>query len=239
MLQRMKTWHRPEGWGHLVRVLAIVAFCAMIWIFIGIAEEIPGGEHVELERSIMRAFRNADGTAIGPHWLPDAVRDLTALGSAVVLILLVLLILGFLCLRRQFAAAIFIALATAGGEGLNAALKESFHRTRPDFVPHLTQVKSLSFPSGHAMAASIFYLTICAVLAQTAKKRREKIYIVAAGILLTLLTGVSRVYLGVHYPSDVVAGWAAGAAWAILCWGIAGWFDRRGKLKQTTPPAAA
>jgi undecaprenyl-diphosphatase len=228
----MKTWHRPEGWGEFVGVIAVVAFCALTWLFIGIAEEIPGGEHVELERSIMRAFRGADGGPIGPHWLPDAVRDLTALGSAVVLILLVLLILGYLCLRRQFAAALFIALATAGGEGLNTLLKESFQRTRPDFVPHLTEVKTLSFPSGHAMAASIFYLTICAVLAQTAKRRREKIYIVGAGVLLTLLTGLSRIYLGVHFPSDVVAGWAAGAAWAILCWGIARWFDRRGKLKE-------
>lgn len=228
----MKTWHRPEGWGELIRVLAIVAFCGATWLFIGIAGEVPEGQHLDLERSIMQVFRSEAGAPIGPHWLPDAVRDLTALGSAVVLILLVVLILGYLCLRRQFAAAIFIAVATAGGEGLNTLLKESFQRARPDAVAHLTAVKTLSFPSGHAMAASIFYLTICAVLAETATRRREKIYIVGAGILLTLLTGLSRVYLGVHYPSDVVAGWAAGAAWAILCWGAARWVDRRGKLKE-------
>ena len=84
------------------------------------------------------------------------------------------------------------------------------------------------------MASSIFYLTLGALLARTARRRREKIYFVCSGILLTSLIGFSRVYLGVHYPTDVLAGWSAGTAWALLCWFVADWLGRRGKLREET-----
>jgi undecaprenyl-diphosphatase len=229
----MQSWRHPEGWNELVTVLGIAIFCLATWVFIELADDAPEGDYLETERVIMELFRH-DGTGapIGPHWLPDAVRDLTGMASAIVLIVLALLILGYLCITRRYAAAALVAIATAGGEGLNTLLKDSFERPRPTITSHLVEVKTSSFPSGHSMAASIFYLTMGALLAQTAKRRREKIYIMSAAILLTLLTGVSRVYLGVHYPTDVLAGWSAGAAWAILCWFVARWFDRRGKLKE-------
>lgn len=235
MLSRVKSWRRPEGWDEFVSVLGVTVFCAATWVFIELADDAPEGDYLETERVVMEWFRHAaTGAPVGPHWLPDAVRDLTAMASAIVLILLALLILGYLCLTRRFATAALIAIATAGGEGLNALLKESFERARPAITSHLVEVKTSSFPSGHSMAASIFYLTMGALLAQTARRRREKIYLMSAAILLTLLTGVSRVYLGVHYPTDVLAGWSAGAAWAILCWFVARWLDRRGKLKEAT-----
>lgn len=233
MLTRIQSWRRPEGWNEFVAVLGIITFCAATWLFVELADDAPEGDYLEMERTIMLMFRHADtGQPIGPHWLPDAVRDVTALGSAIVLIVLALLILGYLCITRRLAAALLVAIATAGGEGLNAALKESFVRARPAITSHLTEVKTSSFPSGHSMAASIFYLTMGALLAQTARRRREKIYLMGSAILLTLLSGVSRVYLGVHYPTDVLAGWSAGAAWALLCWFVARWFDRRGKLEE-------
>lgn len=237
MLKRLKTWHRPEGWNEVVVVLGVLTFCLAAWVFIELADDAPEGDYLETERVVMEWFRH-DGTGepVGPHWLPDAVRDATALGSAIVLILLALLIVGYLCITRRFAAALLVVIATAGGEALNTILKGAFERPRPELISHLVEVKTSSFPSGHSMAGSIFYLTMGALLARTARRRREKMYLMGAAILLTVITGVSRVYLGVHYPTDVLAGWSAGTAWAILCWFVARWYDRRGQL-QPAPEA--
>ncbi|MDO8543924.1 MAG: phosphatase PAP2 family protein [Opitutaceae bacterium] len=207
------------------------ALLAAAALFVHLAMTAPVGRYLPLEQQIMHAFRNADtGTPLGPAWLHSAIRDLTALGSAVVIILLTLLIFGYLLLTRQFAAAVLLAVATAGGQGANAGLKHIFARQRPDATMHLVEVRSLSFPSGHSMAASIFYLTTGALLTQTAKRRREKVYLISSALLVTALIGCSRVYLGVHYPTDVLAGWCAGTVWALLCWAIAEWLRRRGEL---------
>jgi undecaprenyl-diphosphatase len=181
----------------------------------------------------MQAMRN-DGQPLGPVGTAAVVRDLTALGSAVVLILLTLLILGYLLIIAHYRVACLIAIATAGGQALNLTLKNAFARARPDTALHLVEVTSTSFPSGHAMASSIFYLTIGALLARTARRRREKTYLIAAALLVTFLIAFSRVYLGVHYPTDVLAGWSAGTAWALLCWFVADWLGRRGKLRAET-----
>ena len=186
----------------------------------------------------MEALRD-DGKPLGPWWFADTVRDATALGSAFVLVLMTALILGYLCLLRHYRIAVLIAAATAGGGLLNSALKNTFDRARPDGALHATKVATSSFPSGHAMAASIFYLTAGALLARTAKRRREKVYLIATAIFLTLMIAFSRVYLGVHYPTDVLAGCAAGTAWAQLCWFVADWFARRGALRKETGEQAS
>lgn len=233
MLTRLQAWWRRAGWEEFELIFALVTLGVAVGVFVEMAEDAPQGQYLATERTVMQAFRHTGtGLPIGPHWLPDAVRDLTALGSAVVLILFALLILGYLWLNRAYAATLLIAIATAGGEALNMLLKELFIRARPEITSHLVTVKTSSFPSGHAMAASIFYLTMGALLTQTASRPREKAYLMGAAILLTLLTGLSRVYLGVHYPSDVLAGWSAGTAWAILCWLVARWLRRRGALRK-------
>jgi undecaprenyl-diphosphatase len=191
------------------------------------------------ETKIMEAMRE-NGAPFGPAWLADAMRDMTALGSAAVLMLLSLMIVGYLWLSQRRRMAIFVIAAVAGGQLLNFALKNAFHRARPASTLHLVNVASSSFPSGHAMAASIFYLTMGALLTRTAKRRREKAYLLAAALLCTTLVGFSRVYLGVHYPSDVLAGCAAGTAWAVLCWWVADKLARRGSLRaETREPAPA
>jgi undecaprenyl-diphosphatase len=121
-----------------------------------------------------------------------------------------------------------------GGQLLNLTLKHAFARERPDTALHLVEVTSTSFPSGHSMASSIFYLTMGVLLARTAQRRREKAYFVGSAIMITFLIGFSRVYLGVHYPTDVLAGWSAGTAWAMVCWFVADWLGRRGKLRKET-----
>ena len=137
------------------------------------------------------------------------------------------LVTGYLLLKRGYSAAALVVLSTAGGYGLSAWLKGLVARERPEVVPHLSQVTSNSFPSGHAMLASIVYLTLGALLAQEAARKREKIYIIQAALLVVVAIGVSRVLLGVHYPTDVIAGWGAGTAWALVCWSVAYWLKKR------------
>src|SRR5207245_2521008 len=127
-----------------------------------------------------------------------------------------------------------VVLATAGGGALSAGLKWWFGRKRPEIVPHLVNVGSASFPSGHSMLALVTYLTLGALLARFVARRRSRTYCVAVSLLLALLVGLSRVYLGVHYPTDVLAGWSAGLAWALPCWLVARYLQYRGKVK---PPS--
>lgn len=228
----MRSWRDEAGWADFVSAAAVAAFVVCLVLFVHLADDAPEGDYLVLENKIMQALRNpATGGPLGPAWVPSAVRDLTALGSAPVLIILAGLILGHLCLTRRFNAAVLLAAAIAGGQALNSGFKYLFARERPDATLHLVEVRSPSFPSGHSMAGSIFYLTTGALLAQTMRRRREKIYVIAASLLLTGLVGFSRVYLGVHYPTDVIAGWAAGTAWALLCWAWARRMRRRGQLE--------
>jgi undecaprenyl-diphosphatase len=127
----------------------------------------------------------------------------------------------YLLLDRQRAIAIFVLASVLGGWALSAALKVGVARARPDIVPHLVEVHDLSFPSGHAMVSAVTYLTLAALISGTRTYRSTRVFTVAAGILLTLMIGASRVYLGVHYPTDVLGGWCAGATWALACWIIA------------------
>lgn len=217
-------------------LLGAGTFCLCLWGFIELAEDAPSGEYLPRESRIMRAMRqpNDASVPIGPGWTLEASRDITALGGATVLTLMTVLVLGYLLLRRTYAAAILVFVATLGGYLLSDQLKVFFHRPRPTVVPHLAPVVAASFPSGHSMLSSIVYLTLGALLARTVAQRREKIYFIATSLLLTFLIGLSRVYLGVHYPTDVLAGWSAGIAWALLCWSVAYTLQRGGKLKRAS-----
>ncbi|HYD85123.1 MAG TPA: phosphatase PAP2 family protein, partial [Opitutus sp.] len=142
----------------------------------------------------------------------------------------------------RFAASLFVLAASTGGLVLNNVLKAIFGRERPDETLHLVEIDSLSFPSGHAMLSATIYLTLAVLLTRLADRRREKSYLLGAALLLSFAVGLSRVYLGVHYPTDVIAGWAAGIAWAQICWFVAHMIDRRrlaGAATEDTAPAAS
>lgn len=233
MVKRVLEFWRRAGWNEPVLLLAVGVFCIAVWAFLELAEDAPEGDYERIENQILLAFRqpNDAATSIGPWWLPEVGRDITALGSAVVLTLVTLAVIGFLLMRRRFRTAVLVVLATAGGYGINSALKEHFERGRPEVVPHLVEEISMSFPSGHSMVGAATYLTLGVLLGQTVARRREKIYFIATALVLSFLIGVSRVYLGVHYPTDVLAGWAAGIAWAMLCWAVATWLQLRGAIR--------
>jgi undecaprenyl-diphosphatase len=232
-ISRWRAWWGRPGWDRFVHVAVAVTFVLAIAVFLELADDAPEGDYLPIENKIMQGLRPA-GQPLGPVGTVAVVRDVTALGSAVVLVIMTLLILGYLWMTGRTRVLLLIAVATAGGQGLNLVLKHSFSRERPDAALHLVEVSSTSFPSGHSMASSIFYLTIGVLLARTAKRRREKVYFVGSALLLTVLIGFSRVYLGVHYPTDVLAGWSAGTAWAMGCWLVADWLGRRGELKKDT-----
>lgn len=220
MLVWLKRLGPRSRWKEFVLLASATMFCLCLWGFIELAEDAPEGDYQQVEERIMRALRqpNDPSQPIGPAWTFEASRDITALGGATVLVLMTAVVIGYLLLRRAHGAAVLVLVATLGGYLLSYTLKNAINRPRPQIIPHLAPVVSASFPSGHSMLSSVVYLTLGALLARTVAQRREKIYCIAVALFLTILIGFSRVYLGVHYPTDVLAGWSAGTAWALLCW---------------------
>lgn len=214
-------------------VLALLLAAGALWAFIAIAGEVTEGETLGLDRSLLLALRDPADPAnpLGPLWLREMGRDLTALGGIAVLTLLTAGVLGFLAMRRLWGAAGLLLASVLGGILASNLLKAAFDRARPDLVPHGSIVMTSSFPSGHAMMSAVVYLTLGVLLARVEPRRRAKAFILTCAVLLTLLVGVSRVYLGVHWPTDVVAGWCLGAAWALGCWLVARWLQRRGTVE--------
>lgn len=247
-----RAWSREQTLAALARIglreLSLVLFLCLlagsVWIFLEIAEEMSEGELHAFDSGILLALRTPGDLQdpIGPAWVEEMVRDVTALGGNVLTVFVSLASVAYLLLRRMHKAALFIFLAVGSGVMLSSALKAAFARPRPDLVEHATVVYSSSFPSGHAMTAGIVYLTLAAVLIRVEPRRRLKLYLLSLAVLVTIAVGASRVYLGVHWPSDVLAGWAAGAAWAALWWCLALWMQRHGAVEEgsggsaSTPP---
>ncbi len=169
---------------------------------------------------------------IGPAWMTEVGRDLTALGGVAVLVLLTLVAAGYLFLDRKYAGMSFLLAAVVSGLILSSVLKASFDRPRPQIVPYLSDTYTSSFPSGHSMMSAIVYLTLGTLMAQLIARRRFKFYFLAVALLLTGLVGISRVYMGVHYPTDVLAGWTAGLVWATVCLLAVRKLQRRGAIEK-------
>lgn len=221
---------------------ALVLFTALIVVlallaFIKITGEVLEGDTREFDEWLLRALRQPGQPTIpiGPPWLMEAARDITVFGGHTVLVVILVLTLGYLALDRKYAAMCFVAVAACGGGLLSTAMKSLIGRPRPAVVAHLVTVTSPSFPSGHAMLAAVTFLTLGALLARFAARRRVRVYCLSVALLLAFLVGASRVYLGVHYPTDVISGWAAGLAWALGCWLVARYLQYRGKVEPPGP----
>lgn len=205
------------------------------WAFFELAHEVVTGGTLPFDQWLLRAFRtNSDlSVPIGPAWLIEASRDITALGGYAVLILLVAIVAGFLHLDGKAGAMRFLLGAVISGYVLGMALKAIVARPRPHVVPYLSPAYNTSFPSGHSMMSAIVYLTLGALFSRFATNLpRLRLYFIIVALLLSGLVGVSRIYLGVHYPTDVLAGWTAGVVWATLCSLIAQRLQRRGVVES-------
>ena len=202
----------------VLTILAMVtAATTALSLFIKVAEEMVEGDTHQIDHLILMWLRAADNAndPLGPEWLEDFARDITALGSPAVLGLIVLISSLFLLLAGNRRLSIFMTVAAGGGTLFVTALKEVFARPRPQLAPDGLFVYTASFPSGHAMVSAVVYLTLGVLIARLAPRIQLKLYIMMVAVFLTGLVGFSRIYLGAHWPSDVLAGWAIGAAWAL------------------------
>jgi len=219
---------------------AIVVVAALVLAFVLLASEVLEGDTRAFDARILLLFRTPSDHAvpIGPAWLKEAMRDVTALGSTSVLVIVVGAVVGFLAVSGLRHAAAMILLSVLLGVLLSNSLKWGIARPRPDLVPRDIVIYTASFPSGHTTLSAVVYLTLGALLCRTQSSIVVKAYILAVAAFLTASIGVSRVYLGVHWPTDVIAGWLIGGAWAFLCTSVMIWLQRRGEVEPEQPPSA-
>lgn len=216
---RLTEWLRRTGRLEIYLLTAGLLVAAGIWGFAALASEVVEGDTARYDERILLALRNpADPSVpIGPHWTLQVARDVTAMGGVTVLGFVIAVIGGYLLLQRWHGLFVFMLGSVVSGSVLALVLKGFFHRARPQVVPYLTDIATASFPSGHSMISSVAYLTMAALLARATRDWKTKIYCLAVAVILIVAIGCSRVYLGVHFPTDVFAGWCGGATWAILC----------------------
>ena len=226
----------------LAAVAALAVLAAGVLASLDIAEDMAEGETHAFDLRVLQALRAAGDphTLIGPKWLHIGAVDITSLGSVTVLGLIVLLAVLFLASLRRWSEAVMLVVGAVGGMEISQGLKQLFERARPDMAYRAVEAVNASFPSGHAMLSAVVYLTLGTLVARFAELRRVKVLVMVAAVLLTLLVGCSRIYLGVHWTTDVLAGWSLGAAWAMLCW-LAAWaWERRmgrpASAKASFPP---
>ena len=233
MLRRATGWAKG-GWRFVRRLEPVVLAVSLGVVlttltFVGIAEELDDDDFGEFD-SAVAAWVRAPGAAhpVGPEWLRGAARDVTALGSVTVLVGVVgTVALGLLVARRR-RQAIFLALAGLTGLLVAGGLKAAYARARPETATGLDAFTS-SFPSGHAFNSAVVYLTLGALLSRFIQRRGVHVYVFLVGFALTVAVGFTRVYLGYHHATDVLAGWAGGLGWALVCVLVAELLTRRGE----------
>jgi undecaprenyl-diphosphatase len=213
-----------------VRTLALIAGAgAALWTFLALSDEVSENETSAFDRAVILMFRTPGNPhdPLGPRTFEEAMRDVTALGGFTVLTLVtVIAAFALVNFGRRRQALVFVATILLA-EVASEALKAVFHRPRPDLVPHETYVYSTSFPSGHSLLSAATFLTLAGIVAALQARRRFKAFVFTTAILLVVAIGISRVYLGVHWPTDVLGGWTLGAAFALAARLVLGiWNDR-------------
>jgi undecaprenyl-diphosphatase len=206
-------WKKTEVFGLIMMLTGLAVFTAL-------AAQLGTPSVQRFDETVVRSLRNAEDLAqpIGPAWFKELARDFTALGGYGILSTITLLVTTFLHLERRPARAHFVVVAIVAGYSLSMTLKALIARPRPDIVPWLSHVHSSSFPSGHSMMSAVVYLSLGLMLSDLTSRRLVKTFVVVAPLTISALVGLSRVYMGVHYPTDVVAGWWLGISWSLACW---------------------
>lgn len=204
-------------------IAVLVIFATVMLAVIHLDTEIGDDGTSSFDAWLILSLRQPGdlGIPVGPAWLRPVMIDITALGGVTLLSLVVTTAVGYLVAAARYRNALLLLVATVSGTLLGQILKFAFSRVRPQLVPHLVEISSLSYPSGHALNSAVIFLTLGALLARAEPTQRVRAYLLSVAILLTLLIGCSRVYVGVHWPTDVIAGWAIGGSWALMWWAIA------------------
>jgi undecaprenyl-diphosphatase len=217
-------------------LLAIAGIALAAWSFAALYDEVHEGDLRTFDQQVLLLFRTpgAPEQVWGPPWVQSAIRDLTALGGTPLVVSFTLAVAGYLVMAGKPGAAVFVLVAILGAAVLSFTAKDLIVRPRPELVPHAVTVVTSSFPSGHATGAAATYLTLGALLARFQPRRRLKIYLLTLAVIITVAVGLSRLYLGVHWPSDVLAGWTLGSGWALTCWVVARILQRRGRIEPTS-----
>jgi undecaprenyl-diphosphatase len=210
--------------GELGALAALLVLAGGALAFLDLSGDVAEGDTRAFDMAVLRALRLPGDPSglVGPPWLHVAAADVTALGSVTVLGLFVVLAVALMLCLKRWSEALVVLAGAGGGVAISQGLKQLFGRERPEMVYRAVEAANPSFPSGHAMLSAVVFLTLGALAARFAPRRRVKALALGAAVLLSLLVGASRVYLGVHWTSDVLAGWSVGAAWAMACW-LAAW----------------
>lgn len=226
-------FEKPGGLGGALKLArreagplaAMVILAGGAAVFIDLAEDLGEAKHPSFDERVLHWLHPGPDLArpIGPAWLGRAMTDLTSLGSVSVLAVLALMVLGYLVARKRWLQCTLVLLSLSGGLVLSETMKRVFERSRPPDAYHAMGPLNASFPSGHALLSTVAYLTLGTMLAQATNGRLLRAYVFGWAVALAITVGVSRIYLGVHWTSDVLAGWSLGAAWAMACWLIGRW----------------
>lgn len=235
MTRAATRWFERVGAHELGTLIALVLIVATVWGFAELAGEVMEGDTASFDERVLLSMRTPGDLddPVGPEILEEIGRDLTALGGVAFLGILTLAVTGFLLIEEKYRSAIYLVVAVVGGVVVSSLLKGYFERPRPDLVAHGSHVYTASFPSGHSMMSTAVFLTLAALLARFHSSPAVRAYLLGTGALLALLVGASRVYLGVHWPTDVLAGWTAGTAWAVLCWLLARQLQKQRTLEDS------
>jgi undecaprenyl-diphosphatase len=224
----MREWLRAADL-RLAAELAVIGALVVAFILIGNA---VGSGIDQVDKQILLAMRASPDDPHGPHWLERGVMHISALGSGAVTGLLTILAISFLLVARKPRHALFVFACAVGTLIFMATLKGIYERPRPSIVTHIDPPGGLSFPSGHSMIAASLYLTLAVLVARTLPDRRLRRFTVAVGASIAFLVGLTRMYLGVHYPSDVIGGWTVGVTWALACGVVARRLERQGTVED-------
>ncbi|HEY9235433.1 MULTISPECIES: phosphatase PAP2 family protein [Phenylobacterium] len=210
-------------------LVALLALAGVPWLFLSIADEVSEGETQALDRRLLLAMRAPGDPSdpIGPRGFEEAVRDITALGGFTVLTIVTVAATLLLIFKRRRLEALVFAGTVLLAQFSNSFLKAFYERPRPELVTHGSYVYTHSFPSGHAAMAAVVFLVLATVFASVETRRRTKALIYGLAVAMVVAVGLSRIYLGVHWPTDVLGGWCLGTSWAIAAWIVLAFARRR------------
>ena len=227
--QQVVFWRRAlrVARSEIAALTALLVVALGVMTFVEVADDMTEADGQAFDQMVLQWMQPVAGQPRGPWWMHEAAADLTSLGGISVLALFAAIAFGFLLIQRKRLSAVLLLVGLAGGVALSEGLKAVFERARPPLEYQAVETLNASFPSGHALLSAVFYLTLGVMLTRAFSKRRLKAFVLGSAMLIAMLIGLTRIYLGAHWATDVFAGWSVGAAWAMSLWLVAYAVERR------------